>query len=513
MIALLAACGSPPAKVETAAPATRLVVVLVIDQWPEWAFEAKRPELRGAGFDRLLAEGEWHVGRHPSAATLTAPGHALIGTGEPSATSGIVSNEWFRRDAGRILKSVEAEDGSVSAKWLRVPGLGDSIAAAQTGAKAVAVSLKDRAAVLILGHAGTSIWYEPKTVDWASTTHPAWLDAWNRSHPIVFHLHDVWTPLDPLGIGALSKRHDYQIGEVGEKGFGITFPHDLAQTRRPAEAIFAAPIGNDLVLDTAIAAVHGEHLGTDATPDLLAISLSAHDYIAHGWGHESWESWDAVLRLDAHLATFLAELDRSVGVGRWAMVVTSDHGASRLPELTGGGRLRFVQIGILANKAAARVLGPGEWIADPKYPTLFLSNAARERPQRDVDAAIAAIVAALRTMPGIVRVERTADLAGNCDKRTGDDLALCLALDPERSGEVLYIPAAGWVLEDDDEAVATGHGTLHDYDQEVPLLVLAPGRVRHTAAIAPETARVPMASVAALVAGWLGVTPPNRLPR
>ena len=101
LLVLLAACGSsaaPTARVAKTAPpkvptGNRLVVLLVIDQLPEWAFEQKRPALTG-GFDRLLSEGAWHVGRHPSAATLTAPGHALLGTGEPSATSGIISNEW-----------------------------------------------------------------------------------------------------------------------------------------------------------------------------------------------------------------------------------------------------------------------------------------------------------------------------------------------------------------------------------------------------------------------------------
>lgn len=316
LVALMGACDSPASRVEAAPgalPGTRLVVLLVLDQWPEWAFEAKRSHLHAGGFDRLLSEGEWHVGKHPSAATLTAPGHALLGTGEPTATSGIVSNEWWHRDSSRVLKSVEAEDGSVSAKWLRAPGLGDAVAAAHTGAKAVAVSLKDRAAMLVLGHAGTAIWYDPKTVDWASSTHPAWLDAWNRSNPIVFHLHDVWTPLDRDLIASLSGRRDYQIGEVGEKGFGSTFPHDLARTKNPAEAIFAAPVGNELVLDTALAAIAGEHLGADDTADLLVISLSAHDYIAHGWGHESWEAWDATLRLDRRLASFLADLDREVG--------------------------------------------------------------------------------------------------------------------------------------------------------------------------------------------------------
>lgn len=510
----LAACDSRAAQdAPSQAAPPRLVVMLVIDQWPEWAFEAKRSGLRGGGFERLLAEGEWRVGVHPSAATLTAPGHALLGTGEPSATSGIISNEWWRPDQGRIMKSVEAEDGSVSAKWLRVPGLGDSIAAAGTGAKAVAVSLKDRAAVLVLGHAGTSIWYAPKTVDWTSTTHPKWLDEWNRSKPIALHLRDVWTPIDRARVAALSGRRDYQIGEIGEKGFGTTFPHDLALTKQPAEAIFAAPIGNDLVLDTAVAAIRGERLGADAVPDYLAISLSAHDYIAHGWGHESWESWDAVLRLDARLATFLGELDRLVGAGRWAMVVTSDHGAAPLPELVDGGRIRYVQVALRANAAASRVLGSGSWIADPKYPTLYLSPEARARSPQEVAAAIDAIVVDLRTMPGIARAEKTSDLAGGCGDRTGDDRALCLAIDPERSGEVLYVPMRGWVLEDDDEAVATAHGTYYDYDQRVPLLLLAPHRARHSPAMAPAAGTVPIETVAAMVAGWLGGTPPQQLRR
>ena len=42
--------------------------------------------------------------------------------------------------------------------------------------RAVSVSLKDRAAVLPLGHHGTAVWYHAKTVDWMSNAHPAWLD-------------------------------------------------------------------------------------------------------------------------------------------------------------------------------------------------------------------------------------------------------------------------------------------------------------------------------------------------
>src|SRR5512146_2649162 len=91
LLAVLAACPGP--RGPDADRGSRLVVLVIIDQWPEWSFEVKRPELP-QGFGRLLAEGEWHVGHHPSAATLTAPGHALLGTGEASVHSGILANEW-----------------------------------------------------------------------------------------------------------------------------------------------------------------------------------------------------------------------------------------------------------------------------------------------------------------------------------------------------------------------------------------------------------------------------------
>ena len=156
-LALAAACSAPPGPRRPgsgpapapapAAPASppKLVVLLIVDQLPAWSFQRKRPRLKG-GFDRLLREGEWHVAEHPSAATVTAPGHTLISTGEPPAASGILSNEWYRRAQDRVLRAVEDLDGGVSARWLRVPGLADAIAAAGTGGKAV--SVRDRKSVV-----------------------------------------------------------------------------------------------------------------------------------------------------------------------------------------------------------------------------------------------------------------------------------------------------------------------------------------------------------------------------
>src|ERR1051326_5861769 len=117
LLALVAACHAPVRAPE--ASGTRLVVVVIVDQLPEWAFAQKRPALHG-GFDRLLAEGTRQVGRIPYASALTAPGHALIGTGESPLHSGIIANRWYRRDLGRVIHAVEDDRGQTNAANLRV---------------------------------------------------------------------------------------------------------------------------------------------------------------------------------------------------------------------------------------------------------------------------------------------------------------------------------------------------------------------------------------------------------
>lgn len=493
-------------------PRPRLVVLLIIDQLPEWAFAEKRPYLT-AGFDRLLREGEWRIGQHPSPATLTAPGHALLGSGQPPSATGVLANEWWNRDLERVIKSVDDPNGGSSAYWLRVPALGDAVAAAGSGAKAVSVSLKARAAILPLGRAGVQIWYDATNTAFTSNATRPWLAEYSRVHPVAAHLRDVWTPLDPARLATLSKTIDNAPGEIGEKGFGPTFPHALGATKNPADAIFAAPVGNQLVFEVATAAIEHEQLGRDATPDLLVLSMSAHDYVGHGWGHESWESWDMLLRLDDQLGRFMASLDAVVGADGWSMIVTSDHGASPLPERIGGGRITYESIKDAANRAACTELGTGgQWIAAANYPTVYLSAAARARPRGDLALAVRKIMLALRSFPGIEQVGLTADFAGRCERRTGRAQAICWMLDPERSGEIFYLPRAGWTTYEADEPTATAHGSFQDYDREVPILLRLANQRAHAAVMTPSADKVPLTQIAPLVAELLGIKPPSALP-
>ena len=158
------------------------------------------------------------------------------------------------------------------------------------------------------------------------------------------------------------------------------------------------------------------------------------------------------------------------------------------------------------------MLGPGQWIDDAHYPNVFFSAAMLAQPKAELESATRRVIFALRSFPGIERVDRVASLAGHCDQRTGEALALCETFDPERSGDLFYLPAKGWIMHDADEPAATAHGSLHDYDQLVPLIVLPPGRTPHVPATAP-TGQLEMIQVAPMLARWLGVTPPGNLHR
>lgn len=509
LLAALLGC-SGVATTKTRAPeapdrSTRLVVLLVLDQWPEWSFEAKRNAFRG-GFDRLLSEGEWFVGEHPTAATLTAPGHALLGTGAPPATSGILANEWWHRDLHETLAAVQNEDGTDTTKWLRVPGLGDALA--KTSGKAVAISLKARAALLPLGHTGLALYYDMGTRRFvahelakstpAVVTRP-WLETYTAAHPLVLA---PWTPLPETA--QLAGVADDQHGEIGAAGFGPTFPHDPNATKDPGHAVFAMPLGNNAVLDTAEAAIAGENLGTDDKADLLVISLSAHDFVGHGWGHESIEQWDMELRLDQRLAAFLDALDQKVGASHWAMIVTSDHGAAPLPETNKGGRLTHEQVRAAANQAATAVLGAGNWVDQAHYPNIYFSDAFKAQPANERKSATQRVENALRSFPSIERVGAVADIAGHCETRKPDDQVLCRTFDPERSGDLYYMPARGYIIDSEQDPEATAHGSMQDYDRDVPLIVLGPRRTKHAALTAPAEKR-DMREVAPLLASWLGV--------
>ncbi len=521
---LVGSCG-PKAVQVPARPAPKLVVLLVIDQLPTWAFERDRGMFTG-GFARLVREGTYvRAAELPYANSFTAPGHATIGTGTTPSIHGVIGNQWYRRAASKEIAAEEDPaapmfrvvtepvdtpgaspslliDDNASAIALRVDGLAEALRAARPAAKSVAIALKSRAAVFVAGkRPDLAIWYEARaggmtTSRAYASALPAWLTELATAKPTSRFVGMTWEPLDAALLARTTRIRDDGPGEGDMHALGTSFPHRIVEP----DAIVYTPFGDEVVLDAVYAAIDAMSLGTDDEPDLLAIGLNAHDYAGHVFGPDSWESLDLTLRLDRALGELFASFDRRVGPDGWALVMTSDHGATPLVERSPVGGARRVPTGALVtavNDALVPILGEGAWVARISSNQLYLSSAIADAAKaRAIDAAVAAIA----TVPGVEGVFRVADTMGRCETRSGMERIVCAGLAPDASGDLYIVPVRGSLVT--EYTTGTHHDAPSADNREVPVIVRAPG-------VAPQMIdRASLLQVAPTVAALLRVPPP-----
>ncbi len=235
------------------------------------------------------------------------------------------------------------------------------------------------------------------------------------------------------------------------------------------------------------------------SPVLLAISLSANDYIGHWFGPDSYEAWDELLRLDVELAGFFCELDRRQGPEHWSLVLSSDHGVLPLPEVNRalgdrsstlpvsnsrptvvGSRVLAANLMRVARDAAAKALGPGQWVAGVREPYLYWSNEAKGLSQQRFSRLRSAVLGSLGHVPGIARVYDVTILPKDCPPESDQslDALVCRSVRPGIGGDYYIALAPGYFF---DTGYAPGCGTSHGnaatYDRSVPVLARAPGSV------------------------------------
>src|SRR5947209_14657652 len=318
------------------APPPKLMIVISVDQFSADLWDEYRPQFTG-GFARLASGTVYRNGYQSHAATETCPGHSTILTGDRPARTGIIANNWIDQGVARADKSVYcAEDETVpgtsstaykvSPKHLLVPTLGDLMKARWPGSRNVAVSGKDRAAVMMSGRRADQRWYwtgKGFGTDLAGVAVPAVVPRANAG--IAAALARPLPPLDPPPY-CQSKARSIAV-EGGGKPVGT------GQFARAAGDAAARHASHELDGDTlALAAglVDELQLGRRAEPDLLSISLSATDYVGHAYGTEGEEMCLQLLAIDREIGDFLRLLDNR-GIN-YAVVLTADHGGKDVPE-------------------------------------------------------------------------------------------------------------------------------------------------------------------------------------
>jgi hypothetical protein len=78
-----------------------------------------------------------------------------------------------------------------------------------------------------------------------------------------------------------------------------------------------------------------EGFGRHDVPDLMYLNYKVIDQVGHIFSMNSGEMRDTLRTQDEYLPVLIEILDREVGEGRWAMLVTADHGSTPNPKVSG----------------------------------------------------------------------------------------------------------------------------------------------------------------------------------
>jgi len=361
-MAVLVASGSAWAQV--AERPVRLVLQITVDQLRGDLIDRYSAGYGEGGFRLLLDNGAFYVdAHHRHANTETVVGHTTLATGTDPAIHGMIGNVWLDRESGQLVYNVEdadypllGEGGGVDAgteidptqklattqgrspRAIRTSTISDEIVLSiGPEAKVFGISVKDRGAITLAGHAGTAYWFSKSAGQMVTSTfyrdaYPDWVDAWNaKGVPNAYEDTSWELSRDPSAY--LFGNADDQPWEVDFPDYGRTFPHPFGKTDSPyfTTLLTLSPAGDEIVLDFAKDLMTAENIGTDDVLDYLSISFSSTDYVGHFFGPSSLEAEDNLHRLDRTLADLFAFVDKTVGLDQTLVVLSADHGASEAP--------------------------------------------------------------------------------------------------------------------------------------------------------------------------------------
>lgn len=329
----------------------KLVVGIVVDQMRHDYIYRYWNKFGNGGFKKIINEGYFYKNAHYNyVPTYTGPGHASIYTGTSPATHGIIANDWFVKESGKMtyctdddqVKTVgsESKAGLMSPKNLLVTTIGDELKLCTNQAsKVFAISLKDRSSILPAGHsANGAFWFDGSVGKFISSTHymnqlPVWLNDFNNQKLASKYLSQGWNTLYPIDsyIESIADKNNYEQAPNRKDVPVFPYEYNKQLEKNNFEIIKATPYGNTITKDLALACLKSEQLGLGKQTDMLCVSFSSTDYVGHSYGPRSVEVEDVYLRLDKDLEELLNYLNSSIGKDNYVLFLTADHGACDVP--------------------------------------------------------------------------------------------------------------------------------------------------------------------------------------
>jgi predicted AlkP superfamily pyrophosphatase or phosphodiesterase len=501
--------------------------------------------LEPGGFRYLYEHGVHYANAHyQHANTETIVGHATLASGAPPADHGMVGNVWLDRGTGELTYNVEdaryplltvgagvdkateidptqkaARSQGRSPMALLVSTFSDELAVHTSGkAKIFGVSVKDRGAIALAGHAGKAFWFSKSSGEFVTSRYyydryPEWLEAWNREQRPRRYSGKAWE-LARAPESYVAAEADDRPWETDFPGYGRVFPHAYgeAESKYFNTLLTLSPAGDELTRELAEAVLVNEGLGQDEVPDYLSVSLSGTDYVGHFFGPASLEAEDNLFRLDRTLAGLLAFIDEKVGLDHTLVVLSADHGGPEVPGYLTSLGLRADYVdpkswdrapGLAALKAKFGIAE--KLISKYFHPYVYLDLDLLAEKGLDPAEVASAVAAEVVKLDGVSAAVSSYDLAAGRVPHTPQMRSILNNYHPKRSGDVFVVFEPHRFINDfDGLTVAATHGSPWSYDTFVPILFAGPG-------IRPRVVHRPVAptGVASTLAAYLGFKAPS----
>jgi predicted AlkP superfamily pyrophosphatase or phosphodiesterase len=527
LIACLAALSCVHPALAAPPPAPKLIVAISVDQFSSNLFERYRGSFR-YGLKRLAAEGvAFPNGYQSHAATETCPGHSTLLTGRHPSATGIIGNSWRDPKTGQevycLLDPAHPVPGRPGQGRgpanLRVSALGEWMRAANPASRTVAVSGKDRGAITMAGH-------DPDGVFWwdfergFTTSVPAGTQEAARLAPVAAlnaRIDTRWRARPPewkiaepsCAVAPQTRRYGNLEVTHSVPPAGFDTPKRGSEFRADAKFngwLRATPTFDEIVIEAANHLIDRYQLGRGAAPDLLAVSLSATDYVGHRYGNDGPEMCDQVAHLDRLLGGFLDRLDK-LGIPV-LVALSADHGALDAAErvVERGVPARRTSMAAVVKEVGASIQGQlglsgNPLVGDDQVTVVGITDPAQRK------RVITAAMTALQARPEVAAVFARDDLLAIKvpPHKPADELTLAErfaeSTDPERSGDIAIaaMPYTSPGIPRSFGDAISSHGSPWNYDRRVPILFWWKGADPFEQPVAIET--VDIAPTLAAIAG------------
>lgn len=494
----------------------KLILQITVDQLRGDMPSSVYSRLGENGFRYLYEQGiVYENAQHRHANTETVVGHATLATGADPADHGMIGNIWYDKELGRVVYNIEdpkysliGEGGDVdkatevdptqkvastdgrSPSAILTTTFSDELALSTNGqAKIFGVSVKDRGAVTMAGHAGKAFWFSKAKGEFVTSTYyyddyPQWVAAWNKQKLPMEYAGTNWELMYDKSKYTYGNYDDMPY-ETNLPGYGVVFPHPFGEAdgKLYTTLLTVSPAGDELCLKFAQELIVQEALGKDEVTDYLSISFSSTDYVGHVFGPASLESEDNLLRMDKTLSELFAFIDKNVGLKSTLIVLSADHGAAEVPA-------RLNKFGIDAQYFAPDSLNKTKAIENLKskygiaeelisgfnHPYIYLNNEIIQQHKLDISDVSRAIAEELVKFNGIAYAVPSVDLVDGRIPDTRLYQQILRNFNSKRSGDIYIVLEPHWFVNDfDGLTVASTHGSPWRYDTFVPIIFAGNG--------------------------------------